>query len=77
MAKDYKQIISDIRKRIYHPVYLLCGEEPYYIDLISDIIENEVLDESGKEFNLSVLYGRDVDSRTIADTAKRDRKSVV
>ncbi|KAF0204576.1 MAG: DNA polymerase III subunit [Bacteroidetes bacterium] len=71
MAKDYKQIISDIRKRIYHPVYLLSGEEPYYIDLISDVIENEVLDESGKEFNLSVLYGRDVDARTIVDTAKR------
>lgn len=71
MAKDYKQIISDIRKRIYHPVYLLCGEEPYYIDLISDIIENEVLDEAGKEFNQSVLYGRDVDARTIVDYAKR------
>lgn len=71
MAKDYKQIISDIRKRIYHPVYLLSGEEPYYIDLISDVIENEVLDESGKEFNLSVLYGRDVDARTIGDYAKR------
>ncbi|PKP48724.1 MAG: DNA polymerase III subunit delta [Bacteroidetes bacterium HGW-Bacteroidetes-11] len=71
MAKDYKQIISDIRKRIFHPVYLLSGEEPYYIDLISDVIEKEVLDEAGREFNQSVLYGRDVDARTIVDYAKR------
>jgi DNA polymerase-3 subunit delta len=50
---------------------MLSGEEPYFIDLISDIIEDEVLDESGKEFNLSVLYGRDVDASTILDYAKR------
>jgi DNA polymerase-3 subunit delta len=71
MATDHLRIISDLRKRIFHPIYLLSGEEPYYIDLISDIIENEVLDEAGKEFNLSVLYGRDVDVRAILDQAKR------
>ncbi|MBW6490436.1 MAG: DNA polymerase III subunit delta [Lentimicrobium sp.] len=71
MATDYKKIISDIRKRIFHSVYLLSGEEPYYINLISDVIENEVLDEAGKEFNLTVLYGRDVDVRAIVDYAKR------
>jgi DNA polymerase-3 subunit delta len=71
MATDHLRIISDLRKRIFYPIYLLSGEEPYYIDLISDIIENEVLDEAGKEFNLSVLYGRDVDVRAILDQAKR------
>ena len=71
MATDHNRIISDIRKRIFYPVYLLSGEEPYFIDLISDIIENEVLDEAGKEFNLSVLYGRDVDVPAILDYAKR------
>ena len=71
MATDHNRIISDLRKRIFHPVYLLSGEEPYFIDLISDIIEDEVLDEAGKEFNLSVLYGRDMDVPTILDYAKR------
>ncbi len=70
MATDHNRIISDLRKRIFYPIYLLSGEEPYYIDLISDIIENEVLDEAGKEFNLSVLYGRDVDVPAIMDYAK-------
>ena len=71
MATDHNRIISDLRKRIFYPVYLLSGEEPYFIDLISDIIENEVLDEAGKEFNLSVLYGRDVNVSAILDYAKR------
>lgn len=71
MATDHNRIISDLRKRIFYPIYLLSGEEPYFIDLISDIIENEVLDEAGKEFNLSVLYGRDVDVPAILDYAKR------
>ncbi|MCD6661587.1 MAG: DNA polymerase III subunit delta [Lentimicrobium sp.] len=71
MAADYKQILSNIRKRIYAPIYLLHGEEDYYIDLISDAIENEVLNEMEKEFNLSVLYGRDVNAQTIVDYAKR------
>lgn len=71
MATDHNRIISDIRKRIFYPIYLLSGEEPYFIDLISDIIENEVLDEAGKEFNLSVLYGRDVDVPAILDYVKR------
>lgn len=47
------------------------GEEPYYIDLISDYIEKNVLDETEREFNLSVLYGRDVDVATIISEAKR------
>lgn len=71
MATDYKQIIADVRKKKYYPVYLLSGEEPYFIDLISDVIENEVLDEAGKEFNLSVLYGRDVNVYDILEYAKR------
>jgi DNA polymerase-3 subunit delta len=71
MAADFNHILSDIKKRIYYPVYLFCGEEPFFIDLLSDAIENEVLSEDEKGFNLTILYGRDVEARTIIENAKR------
>ena len=66
----FEQIISDIHKKKYAPVYFLMGEEPYFIDMISDTIEEEVLDETEKAFNQIVLYGRDVDIDTVATHAK-------
>jgi DNA polymerase III subunit delta len=65
------QILTNLKKKIYHPVYLLHGEEPYYIDVVSDFIENNVLDEIEKEFNQTVLYGRDVDVASVVAMAKR------
>ena len=47
------------------------GEEPYYIDKISDFIEDHVLDESEKGFNQVVMYGRDVSVEEIIASAKR------
>ncbi len=70
MNASYTEIIADIRNRIFYPVYLLSGEEPYYIDLLSDAIEAGVLSETEKEFNQTILYGRDVDARTIIEYAK-------
>ena len=66
----FEQIISDIHKKKYAPVYFLMGEEPYFIDMISDTLEEEVLDESEKAFNQIVVYGRDVDVDTVAAHAK-------
>lgn len=74
MAKQsvsYDQIISDLRRNVYEPLYLLMGEEPYYIDQISDFIQNNVLDESQREFDLTVVYGKDTDMSTIVNAAKR------
>lgn len=68
---DFEGIISNIRNKIYHPVYLLSGEEPYFIDMISDFIEENVLDDTEKEFNQTILYGRDVDVPTIIENVKR------
>ncbi len=47
------------------------GEEPYYIDKISDFIENNVLDEAEKGFNQVVMYGRDTSIEDIVASAKR------
>ncbi len=71
MATDFNRILSDLKKRIYYPVYLLSGEEPYFIDLISDAIEREVLSDIEKEFNQTILYGRDVNANIILDHVKR------
>lgn len=71
MEVSYKDIISDLKKKIYHPVYLLAGEESYFIDKITEIIEETVLSPEEKEFNQAVLYGRDVDVPTIIDYVKR------
>ncbi len=68
---EYLDIISDLKKKIYKPVYFLSGEEPYFIDKISDFIEKKILDEAEREFNQTVLYGRDTDVGTIIGEAKR------
>ncbi len=68
---DFNNIIKDLKNKVYHPVYFLSGTEPYYIDLVANFIENNVLDSTEKEFNQSVLYGKDVDVNTIISEAKR------
>jgi len=71
MEATYREIINDLKKKIYHPVYLLAGEESYFIDSISDTIEDSVLTDDEKEFNQAVLYGRDIDISTVTDYVKR------
>ena len=74
MAKQetsYEQILTDLRKKVYSPVYFLMGEEPYYIDVLSDFIQNNVLAETEKEFDQTILYGKDVDINTVINAAKR------
>lgn len=69
--EDVKQLVSDIKKGHLKPIYILMGEEPYYIDKISDFIEANVLDEAEKGFNQMILYGRDVSIDDIVSNAKR------
>jgi DNA polymerase-3 subunit delta len=64
-------ILSQLKKREFKPVYLLHGDEPYYIDQVSDYIENNVLSDAEKGFNQTVFYGKDSDVMTILNTAKR------
>ena len=62
----YEQITKSLAAGKYAPVYLLCGDEPYYIDQISDHIEANVLDEAAKAFDMLVVYGRDLQGADIA-----------
>ena len=68
---DVIKIVNDIKSKNYKPIYFLCGEETYYIDRISDLIESSVLTEDEKSFNQVVLYGRDTTVEEIVSTAKR------
>lgn len=69
--EDVKKLVTDIKNKNLAPIYLLMGEEAYYIDKISDFIQNNVLAEEEKGFNQMVLYGRDVTVEDIVGNAKR------
>lgn len=64
-------LIKDLKGRKFHPVYLLHGQEPFYIDQITEYFEDHILDESEKSFNLSILYGKETDFKTVVDNARR------
>ncbi|MGQ7947750.1 DNA polymerase III subunit delta [Flavobacterium sp. WC2509] len=76
------KIVNDIKAGNIKPIYFLMGEEPYYIDKLSEYIEANILSEDEKGFNQTVLYGRDVSIEDIISTAKRypmmaDRQVVI
>lgn len=66
-----RAILNDIKNGNTKPIYCLMGEEPYYIDVISKYIEENVLSEAEKSFNQVVLYGRDITIDDIVSAAKR------
>lgn len=71
MAITDKQLIADLQAGIFKPVYLLTGEENYYIDVVSDYFENKVIDESTRDFDQTVVYGRDTTMAAVINDAKR------
>ena len=71
MVVTDKQLKDSLKAGNYMPVYLLTGEENYFIDLVSDYIEENIVDESLRDFDQTVLYGRDTDMRTVISYAKQ------
>ncbi len=68
---EIQKIVDDIKAKKIKPIYFLMGEEPYFIDKLSDFIEDSVLSEDEKSFNQTVFYGHDVSIEDIVSTAKR------
>lgn len=66
-----KKILTDLKAKKYAPVYLLQGEETYYIDLIANYIEKNVLSDSEKGFNQVIVYGKDSPVNVILTHARR------
>ena len=76
------QITKDIKSGNIKPIYFFMGEEPYYIDKLTEFIEDNVLQEHERDFNQTVIYGRDASIEDIVSTAKRfpmmaDRQVVI
>ena len=69
-SSNYADILGDLKNKNYKPVYFLSGEEPYYIDLISDYIQDNVLTESEKAFDQFIMYAQDYDLATILEQAR-------
>lgn len=67
---DFDKIISDLKNKVYHPVYFLMGEEPFFIDEVSNYIEKNILDDSEKEFNQTILYGGETNILQVISEAK-------
>lgn len=67
----FEAILKDLKNKKFSPIYLLHGDESYYIDKISSYIEHNVLSEGEKAFNQAVLYGKDTEFKTVVDEARQ------
>lgn len=74
MAKKentFEEICRDIVAKKFQPVYILMGEEPFFMDRITDLLIENVLGESERDFNQMVMYGADTDAAMIINAARR------
>ena len=66
MTRKYNDIMSALRAGTYAPVYILCGDEPYYTNQVYEFIAQNALDDMAREFDQQVVYGRDLQGADIA-----------
>ena len=74
MAKKeitFEEIARDIKARKFQPIYVLMGEEPFFIDQVTDLLIENVLSDSERDFNQIILYGADTDAISIINAARR------
>ncbi len=65
------ELLSSLQKKEYKPLYFLQGEEPFYIDQVAAYIEENVLNEAEKGFNLTIMYGKDSSMEQVLANARR------
>ncbi len=68
---NYQSIIKNIAKGNYSPIYFLHGEEPYFIDLIEKFATSKIINESARDFDQTIFYGKDAELQTVINSAKR------
>ncbi len=71
MAATFEGIYKELKQKKYAPIYLLQGEETFFIDKLVNYIEKSVLLDAEKSFNQMVMYGKDTDAETLMNTARR------
>ncbi|MEZ4799208.1 MAG: hypothetical protein R2809_05375 [Flavobacteriales bacterium] len=67
---DYLKILRDIEMKNIKPIYFLMGDEPYFIDLITEKMESDIIDEMSKSFCQTIVYGRDAQLDQVIGLAK-------
>lgn len=67
----FKQVMDSLKKGVFAPVYVLMGDESYYIDQISDFIINNALKPDERDFNLTVVFGGDTNAVAVADACRQ------
>ena len=67
----HRQIIREVKAGKFQPIYLLHGEEPFFIEEITKAIKENAVEESSKDFNETILYGRDVELSEVLAAARR------
>ena len=70
-GKTFQDIMKDLKSRRFSPIYILMGEEAYYIDQITNYIAENVLTPAEQDFNLNICFGADVSAVQVTDMAKR------
>ena len=70
-AETFESISADLKNRKFAPVYFFCGEEDFFIDTLTDLVEKYALNDMEKAFNQTVVYGKDLNARQIIETAGR------
>lgn len=70
-GKTFQDIMKDLKSRRFSPIYILMGEESYYIDQITNYIAENVLTPAEQDFNLNICFGADVSAVQVTDMAKR------
>ena len=73
MIKKFDEIMRTLQAGQYAPIYIACGEEPYYIDQLYQFVSTNILDEMAREFDQQVMYGRDLPSADIASAVSAAR----
>jgi DNA polymerase-3 subunit delta len=71
MNANLTKLFQSLQLKQYAPVYLIDGEEPYYIDIITAYFEEQILQPSERDFNLMVLYGKDSDWTDVVNACRR------
>ena len=68
---QYKAIMDEISRGVFHPAYLLMGEESYFIDAVCNRLSDSILREDERSFNQIVLYGKDSDGASVASYCRQ------
>ena len=70
-AATFESIVTDLKNRKFAPIYCFCGEEDFYIDELTDMVEKYALNDMEKAFNQTIVYGKELTARQVVEIAGR------